>query len=550
MPSVEFTLKDLNKLVGKKLSVNQVEDLAQYAKAEFDEYDKDTDTVYMSCADTAMPYLWSVEGIARIFKGALGIEKAIPKLTIKASKDEIIVDKSVQKIRPHIAMFSATGQKMSGDLLKQLIQLQEKLADTYGRRRRKVSIGIYSKKLITFPLTYKAVNPTEVKFTPLEFKKALNLAQILKQHPTGIKYKFTLEGFTKYPVLVDAKKKVLSFVPIINSNDLGRVQAGDTDILVEVTGDDEEAVDISCNILAYAFADRKFTISSVTVKSKETDKQTPFLMDETITISQEQVEATLGIKLKQNEIYTLLQKARYSVVKDIIHIPPYRSDILHQVDVIEDIAVMYGYDNFPTSALTSYTVGDVAPEIDMLSKVRNILVGFGMQEIMSPVLTNKELLYNKMECKDFGTIEIKEFMSSSYSSMRTWITPILLDVLSKNKHHVYPQLLFEQGPVTVRKGKEVTDYERVAAVVCGADQDYTVIRQMLDAILNALNVEYAVEETEHPSFIPGRVARIKVKGKGIAYIGEVHPKVLENFDIQLPTAAMELNLTDLYNLTK
>lgn len=130
MPSVEVKLKDLSKLVGKKLNPGQVEDLVQYAKAELDEYDKDTDTLYISCADTAMPYVWSAEGIARIFKGHLGLEKGIPKLKLKSSKKTVNVDKSVMKIRPHFSGFRAFGQKVTEDLLKQLIQLQEKLSES------------------------------------------------------------------------------------------------------------------------------------------------------------------------------------------------------------------------------------------------------------------------------------------------------------------------------------------------------------------------------------------------------------------------------------
>jgi len=354
----------------------------------------------------------------------------------------------------------------------------------------------------------------------------------------------------KFPVIVDADNKILSFTPIINSNDLGKVEVGDTDLVIEVTGTDEEAVDITNNILAFAFADRGFTIESTTIKYPDKEKVTPYLMEETITITPQQVEDVLGVKLTQNQIAKLLEKARYSVRENKVIIPPYRSDILHPVDVIEDVAVMYGYDNLPTSPLVGYTVGNIAPEIELINTVRQILVGFGLQEILSPILTNKDLLYDKMNTKDTGTIEIKEFMSSSYSCVRSWLTPIMLDVLSKNKHHVYPQKIFEQGQVVVRKEKEVKEYERVSAVLCGAQIDYTAIRQLLDSILNALNVEYSVEQTEHSSFIPGRVARVKVKGKGVAYIGEIHPKVLENFDVQLPVAALELNLTELYNLTK
>ncbi|HLC85386.1 MAG TPA: phenylalanine--tRNA ligase subunit beta [Candidatus Nanoarchaeia archaeon] len=550
MPTIQFQFKDLCSLLGKKITIEQLDKLGEYGKAELESYDKATDTVTMSCGDTAMPYLWSVEGLARLFKGVLGLEQGIPVLKVDKTKDTIIVDKSVNDVRPHIAMFSAKGQQVTDDLLRQMIQLQEKLDTGFGRKRRKISIGIYRGKDVAFPVTYKAVKSSEIKFIPLGFSKPLNLAQILKEHPTGQKYASTLDGMDKYPVLVDAKDRVLAFIPIINSNDLGKVEIGDSDLQVEVSGTDEEAVDVATNILAYAFADRGFKIGSVTIKSNGAEKVTPFDYKNTIKISPEQVKALIGIDLSRQEINALLETARYSVVKDVIHIPSYRADILHPVDVIEDIAVMYGYDKVPIAPLTSYTAGDVMHIAALSKRTREILVGFGMQEVLSAVLSNKQTLYDKMCCPDTGTVEIKEYMSESYSCVRTWLIPILMDVLSKNKHHVYPQRIFEQGLVTVRKGKETHDYERIASVICGAEIDYTAIRQVADALLNALGVEYAVEETEHPSFIAGRVARITVKGKGVAYLGEIHPKVLGNFDIQLPVAVFELNLTDLMALQK
>ncbi len=550
MPTIQFQFKDLCNLLGKKITIEQLDKLGEYGKAELERYDKETDTVTMSCGDTAMPYLWSVEGLARLFKGVMGLEQGNPVLKVDKTKDVIIVDKSVVDVRPHIAMFSAKGQKVTDDLLRQMIQLQEKLADSFGRKRKKVGAGFFRAEKITFPLKYFGAKPNEVSFVPLGFDKKRTLAQILKEHPTGQKYAALLEGKDRYPVLMDAKEQVLTFPPIINSHDLGRIEVGDSDLLVEITGTDEEAVDVTSNILAHALADRGFKIGQVTIKNNGSEKVTPFDYKNTIKISPEQVKALIGIDLSKQEINALLEKARYSVVKDTVHIPSYRADILHPVDVIEDIAVMYGYDKVPISPLTSYTPGDVMPQAALAKRTREILVGFGMQEVLSAVLTNKQIIYDKMCCPDTGTVEIKEYMSESYSCVRTWLIPILMDVLSKNKHHVYPQRIFEQGLVTVRKGKETEDYERIAALLCGSDIDYTAIRQVADALLNALGVEYAVEETEHPSFIAGRVARITIKGKGVAYLGEIHPKALGNFDIQLPVAAFELNLTDLMALQK
>lgn len=546
MPTIEFSLKDLNGLIGKELKEEELSSLLEFAKAELEKQENDTLTI--NFGDTNLPYLWSIEGCARLLKGLLGKEKGMPDIKIQKSSNSIIVDKGLLNIRPFIAAFSAKGKKVNESFLKQLIQFQEKLCDSFGLKRKKIAIGIYPLKDIVFPVHYNAVDPKSVKFTPLEFRTELDLAEILEVHPTGKKFAFTLEGFKKYPLLVDDKNNILSFPPIINSQNFGKVSLDSEELFVEITGTDFESVNLICNILTYTFADRDFEIEQIEIKYFDKNILTPVLKKEKIKIREKDVNSMLGISLGKIQIRKLLEKARYDVDNFTITIPPYRADILHPVDVIEDIGIMYGYNNIPETPLTSHTVGDVAPLVRFIDKCREILIGFGFQEIMSAVLSNKNLLYDKMEIKDVGTVEIKEFMSASYSVVRTWILPILLDVLSKNKHYDYPQNIFEQGLVSLTKKDEIKDYERFAVVSCGSDIDYTRIKQVLEALLNVLGVEYSFEETEHNSFIPGRVARVMVKNKAVAYIGEISPKVLQNFDLQVPSAGFELNLTDLFEV--
>lgn len=546
MPTIQFQLKDFCNLVGKKIKVEEIDELAAYGKGEFDGYDKASDTVTISFGDTNQPYLWSVEGFSRLVKGVLGKEKGIPSLKIEQSKDVVKVDKNVKTVRPFIAMFRAYGKKADDYLIKQMVQLQEKFCDTYGRRRRKASIGIYSYEKVTFPVTFTLADG-KTSFVPLGENKEMTLFEILEKHPTGAKYAFTVEGMKKFPILQDSKGKILSFIPIINSNDLGKVEVGNDDLLIEVTGTDEETVHLGANILAYAFADRGFKIGGVSVDNKII---TPHLFDDKMKVDVGIASKMLGVRLQKGDVKQLLEKMRYTVKDTTAEIPPYRKDILHHVDVVEDIGIMYGYDNIPTLPLMSYTTGRVNPITQFIDKTREVLVGFGFQEVLSAILSNKDLLYNKMSIKDFGTIEIKEYMSQSYSVLRTWIIPILLDMLSKNKHHDYPQYLFEQGLVSVKKGNIIEDYERLAVVMAGPGIDYTRMRQILDALFNSFQIDYDLKEVEHDSFIPGRVVRVSVKGKNIAYVGEIHPKVLENFEIQMPTAAMEINLTELFGLMK
>ena len=546
MPTINFSLKDLQKLIGKKVSIDELKDLLAYAKGDLEEYDKSTDEVKVDFGDTNLPYLWSVEGVARLMRGMLNKDKGLQQLKINKANYKVIVENSVNKVRPFIAAFVAKGYKIDDYLLKQMIQLQEKLCENFGRKRKKVAIGVYQYSKIRFPVCYKAVFPDTKKFIPLEFKKEMDLKEILEEHPKGQEYSWILEGFNKYPLLVDSDDTVLSFPPIINSDETGKIEIGDSDLFFEATGTNLDAVLLAANIFAQALYDRGFKIFSVDIKYANKKITTPFMFNETIKLDAEKIKNLIGIELKEAEIKKLLGKAGYGCKAGKVLIPCYRRDILHQNDIIEDIGIAYGYDNIEELPLKSYTIGSTDPVIKFIDDIREIMIGLGYQEIMSNILSNKNLLHDKMDISDFGTIEIQNPTSETYSCVRSWLLPCLMDFLSKNKHVEYPQNLFEQGIVTVKKDGEIIDYERIAAISAQEKADYTKIKQALDCLLRTLGVEYTIEETEHNSFIKGRVGRVIVNNKEVAYIGEISPKVITNFNLEMPLVAFELNISELF----
>ena len=548
MPTITFSLKDLQHLVGKKISVEELQELSHYGKGDFESYDEETDEVKIDFGDTNLPYLWSVEGVARLFKGIIGLQKGIPEIKVNKGDYQVIVDKSVMKYRPYIACFAAKGKKLDDYLIKQMVQLQEKFCESYGRRRQKVSIGLYSYKRLKFPVHYRAVDPLSIEFVPLEFKAKMNLKDILAEHPKGRDYAWVLEGFEKYPVLMDDKNEVMSFVPIINSNFTGKLEIGDEDLFFEATGIDEEAVNLAASIFAYALHDRGFQIYSVEAKYPDKKTAMPNLKSETIQIKGEQIKNLFGLDLKENEAKQLLEKAQYDFSDWKVKIPPYRNDILHPYDVIEDIGIAYGFDKIKELPLTTFTHGSTIKINEFINNVREIVVGLGYQEVMSAILTNKGMLYKKMNIEDFGTIEIDDYMSETYSVVRSWLLPNLMEVFSKNKHIEFPQKIFEEGLVNSRKGGEISEYNRIAIASSHDTANYTEMRQVLDYILKCLGLSYDIEEAEHNSFIEGRVGRAIVKGKKVAYLGEINPIVLMLWGLEMPVVALELNLSELFEV--
>ncbi|MBI2664726.1 phenylalanine--tRNA ligase subunit beta [Candidatus Woesearchaeota archaeon] len=546
MPNISFSFRDFQQLLGKKLSIGEFKDLvALYAKGEVEGFENDE--VKVALDDTNMPYLWCAEGMARFFRGVLGKEKGLAEIKVGRGNYEIVVDKSVKAIRPHIAAFVAEGREIDEYLLKQLIQLQDKMDEGYGRKRKHLSIGVYSHRNIAFPVRYTAVDPKGISFVPLEMAQKLTPAQILKMHPKGRQYGWILGSFSRYPLLIDSRREVLSLVPITNSDFTGKLRVGDKELLFEATGIDSEAVNLAANIFAQNLFERGFKITAVKIKDSKSFT-TPVDFNEKMRISREDVESRIGIKLSASRLRQLLEKARYGVSGNIVTVPNYRADILHKFDIVEDVAIMYGFDRIEGIPLTSYTAGSPAGMSVFVDKIREIVCGLGFQEILSPVLSSRKVLEGNMGISGSGVVEIDNFMSETFSAVRNWLSPILMEVLSKNKHNDFPQKIFEQGTVNIRKGNVIEDKEHIALASSHTNSGFTEAKQYLDALFSSLNLRYSIQPHDSAVFIKGRGGRVKAGGVDIGIIGEVSPEVLLNWGLELPAVLLELDLTALNNI--
>ena len=217
--------------------------------------------------------------------------------------------------------------------------------------------------------------------------------------------------------------------------------------------------------------------------------------------------------------------------------------------MVEDIGIAYGYNNLKEEIPNVATIGSEDEFYSFKEKIANLLIGFNLLEVKNYNLTNKANLNEKMNLNN-EVIMLANSLSQDYNSLRSWIIPSLLETLSKNKHHEFPQNIFEMGTIFKRGSSEtnVIEQERLAIALCHNKADFTQIKQILDSLLNALGLKYEIKEVEHNSFISGRCGRISVNNKNIAYIGEIHPSVLDNWNLEVPVSALELNLTELFGI--
>ena len=563
MPTIDIKKRDLDGLIGKKLSLETLEKRLMLAKAELKEYLPETDDLKVELSDSNRPDLWSAEGIARqirIFLAGKPEASTYFQHGRKATR-EIRVAKGMKAVRPFIAACTATGMRMSNDVLAQMIQSQDKLAEIFGRKRSTVSIGIYELDKIVFPVDYRLVDPSSVSFTPLGMDRKLTLAAILEQHPKGIAYGNIVKSFDQYPVLTDSLGRVLSFPPIINSTEIGEVKPTTRSVLIEVTGTDLRMAVLTLNILAANFYDRGADIEPVLVTypyATELGKRIAFPYDTSrkTTVPLSKFSAGLGEAVTLADVQKQLSAYGHRVTTGrgavTVIAPAYRDDIMHSVDLVEDYAISRGYESFLPIMPQQSTVGSLST-LELLSDtVRGTMVGSGFKEIMSNILCSREELEDTLS-PDEKLVEVANPMSLAYSVVRNRVVPSILSVETASSKAFYPHRIFEVGEVAVLDSSQNmgtrTDLV-LAALISHPTANFSEMHSFLDILLYYLGIEYRLDPAEHPLYLPGRCGRIVASGREAGYIGELRPEVLERRQITMPSAAFEISLDVLLALRR
>jgi phenylalanyl-tRNA synthetase beta chain len=568
MPTITIFKQDLEGLLAgpgearQPFAMEQLEESLMLVKGELKGQNPDTGELRVELQDSNRPDLWCCEGIARQIrvKRQGGPAKYDFLTTTPKSPKRLNVVPGMEIVRPFVAACTATGYRVTQDGLTQLIQTQEKLAEMFGRRRRTVSIGLYRLAAIEFPVTYDLVKPDGAIFTPLGMDTAMTLGEMLLVHPKGLEFGGILAGQERLPFLRDAKRQALSFPPIINSREVGEVRVGDDALFVEVTGTDLSMVVLTLNILAVNLADRGAVIEPIEVRYPyKTDLgetvMTPQDLGKSRSLSISTIEQALGQELGAQEVAKALAAYGYEVMtigeEVTVTLPLYRQDLMHAMDVVEDVAISRGYGGFLPVMPSQFTVGGLSRIEEVSDRVRALMVGMGFQEIISNILGSPKDLRDAMrlEGTEWGAlVEVDNVMSQNFSALRQWMLPSLLRVEAASNRAFYPHRMFEAGEVA-RPDSTHPVGSRIVMVLGGiiahADAHFSEIHSCLDTLFYYVNQAYSLEPIQHPSFLDGRVGGIMSEGKRVGVIGELHPEVLERWQIGVPAVAFEIELTQL-----
>ena len=550
MPVITLYRERFSKFIGREITV---EDMAKWLPwIGFDIEGIDEDYVKVEYNPNRIDFC-SYAGVARALKGFMGWEKGLLKYQAKEPKITLIIDKAVADVRPFMLAAVVRNIKLDENSVVELMEMQEDLHWGVGRDRKKASIGIHNLDVVKPPFTFTAVEPTSVKFVPLGKTEDMTLKEILEKHEKGLAYRHLVDWARKYPLLIDGDGAVLSMPPVING-ELTRVDVNTRNLFLDVTGTTYEAVEKSLKVLATALADMGATIEKVYVKYPDRTVISPNLDPEKMRLRVDYANKLLGLRLSEAEIMRYLRKCRLDVRKVEkgvleVSIPAYRIDVLHEVDLVEEVAIGYGYYRLKTTIPAAVTVGEQHPAHRLANNVRQIMIGLGFLEVMNFTLTNERLHYQFMRMKVEKPIRLANPVSTEYSIMRQSLLPGLMKNLAENKHESFPQRLFEVSDVAKINVRLETMCERrlqVAAVSSHSTANFTEMKSFVEALLANLGLKnWQIKEGKHPSFLDGRIAAVYINRKRLGTLGEVHPEVLNNFELENPTVAFKIDLEPL-----
>src|SRR3989344_2733156 len=493
MPTVNLNRKEVENLVGKKLDLAKLKDRISMLGTDLDDITDDEIIVEIF---PNRPDMLSEQGFSRALSSFIGIKPGLRDYKVKKSNDKVIIENSVREVRPFTACAIVKNLKFNEENIKSIIQIQEKLHIGFGRNRRKAAIGIYPLEKIKFPVRFIALPPEEIKFIPLESLEEMNGKEILEKHPTGKEYAHLLNKNDKYPLFIDANKNILSMPPIINSETVGRITDETTEVFIECSGFDFNILNKCLNIIVTALADMNGEIYSLNLEYEKNTETTPNLTPEEMELNLNYVNKMLGLNLKESEVKELLERMGHEYKNKKVKIPAYRSDILHEIDLIEDIAIAYGYENFKEEIPNVSTIGEESYLTKFKRKIAEVLIGLELIECSSFHLSNKTTLNEKMRTKTKLTV-VESAVNADYDTLRNFLLPNLLEILTRNKRYEYPQNIYE------------------------------------------------IEELSCPWFIEGRAGEIIVNNKKIGMFGEINPEVLINWNLEMPASVLELNINEL-----
>jgi len=540
MPVINFKYSDLCSVMGQNVPIETLAERIPMIGADIEHAQAGDDDMSVEFFPDR-PDLYSVEGTARGMRAFMGFETGMKKYDVSKSDIEVFIDKSVSEVRPYFLCGVVRGVEINDNMLKSIMEMQEKLHITIGRKRKKLAIGIHDLDKVNGPFTYRLADPKSVRFVPLAKTEEMDMDEILVKHEKGKDYAHLLEGYKQYPIIQDKDGNVLSFPPIINGA-LTTVTTSTRNLFIDVTGNDRKAVKGALDIVCTALAERGGRIESVTMHSGNVAFQSPDLTPSDYSISAAECNKYLGTDLAPADMVNALGKMGIDASEkgDMVFatVPSYRLDIMHKVDIFEDVGIGYGFENFGHPYKLSQTMGGLDRVNAFSDTVRDVMLGLGYTEVMTLTLINDIEEYEKSKLPFIDNVRVLNPATEDITCLRTYLMPSLMKILIHNKHRDLPQRIFEVGNV-VRDAKTQV---HLCAMSTASKVSFTEIKSITESVLREMGCEYEIKPSEIKTFVDGRGAELYYNGQPIGMFGEMSPEVLVGYEITHPVGFVEIDL--------
>jgi len=439
-------------------------------------------------------------------------------------------------IRPFIACAVLKGIKLDDRSIRELVEFQELLHLTLGRNRRFAAIGLHDLDKVSSPFRYRNAHGDE-RFVPLGSDREISISEILKENEKGIEYRHLVESDKGlYPLLEDSHGRALSMPPIINGN-VTALTESTRRLFIDVTGISEY---VPCTVLNLIICDllerfRGAKAERVRIITGDDRAEYPTLDRTEMGVNVRETARIIGADIPIGDMIDALNRMGHVAYKAAreeelrVKIPCYRSDIMHPQDIFEEIAIGHGYDRLGERLPESWTLG--RKKFSTRDTLREIFIGLGFMEVTTLNLSSAEEQQELMGLERGASVEILNPVSN-LGILRFWLIPSLLSILRANRHNPLPHKIFECD--------QLQDCEHACCLIEDTSADFREIKSIAEALFHSMGTDASYERIDHPSFIKGRCATMMIDGESAGLIGELHPRVLRNFQLESPVCALEL----------
>ena len=577
MPTISVPQSLLTALLKKHGISHDVEQMGEQLPllgTDIDNCDKETLDIEIF---PDRPDLLSGETLAHAIRPFLHGSDANPEMKTRASGITMHVDEQLKNIRPVIMGAVVKGISLPENsseqeaFIKGLMDHQEKLHFALGRGRKRASIGVHDLATITPPFRVVSASGSH-SFVPLGEAVEMDLETILTQHPKGVDYAHLLDSKDEYPLILDANEDVLSFPPIINGNHT-TVTHKTRDFFIDVTGWDQRACEASLMLICLQLQERGGTVETVEVTTCDGDIiSTPNGQGKVHLVPEELVTNLLGRTFTDTELSHAINRMgghfsgksdapdgspeRASKMSEVSKggsllqfvMPRWRFDILHPVDLVEDIAIGHGYEDLGEDLPVAQLTAQPRQDHNMRRRLRDSMQGLGLMQIQSLTLSNETDQFTNMRWEQQHDVtSITNPITVDHTMLRQFLLPGLIRLLASNRHHDLPQGVYELGTVV----RNHVNSDRLAFLTAERSGGFAAIRGRIQAMCIDLGInEWSAEPLEPGDgpWLAGRGAKLIVNDTWVGCFGELDPAVCMKYELRVPINGAEIDITALVNL--